>query len=360
MKSFIDIPQISVLVPIYNVREYLEKCLESLRVQSFTDFEVICLNDGSTDGSREIIKRFVRIDKRFHVLDKENSGYGDTMNHGLDVARGTYIAILESDDFCKPDTLERLHAMIVAFDAEVVKANCELYWTGPPQKTADYELVPRKQTGRLIDPSRNQEIFYLPAAIWAGLYRREFLESHNIRFTTTPGASYQDTAFSFKIWANARRAVFLDKTFVYYRQDNEASSMKSAAKVFFVCTECDEMERYLAARKDTPAWLQEVRVKLKFNTYLWNYERLDASFQWEFLERFSREMKREEEAGYLNRELFDAWSKLELESILSSPEAYHKERLTSGRNRFGKALHFLKMGGPGLLLKIARSKIFGS
>ena len=97
-----------MLVPICNVERYLEECLDALVAQSFTDFEVLCINDGSTDGSLAIIHRYMEADARFRVIDKPNSGYGASMNMGLDNAIGEYIAILESDDFFEPNALELL------------------------------------------------------------------------------------------------------------------------------------------------------------------------------------------------------------------------------------------------------------
>ena len=99
-------PLVSVLVPICNVERYLDQCLESARMQTLKDIEVICINDGSTDGSLDIINSYVNRDPRFKVIDKPNSGYGDSMNKGLEMASGKYVSILESDDFLDPEALE--------------------------------------------------------------------------------------------------------------------------------------------------------------------------------------------------------------------------------------------------------------
>ena len=116
-------PEISVLIPIYNVESYLEECLDSLRAQTFRDFEAICINDGSTDGSRDIIQKYLDLDSRFKVIDKPNSGYGASMNLGLEQATGTYLAILESDDKFEPNALEFLYQTATQHEAEVVKAD---------------------------------------------------------------------------------------------------------------------------------------------------------------------------------------------------------------------------------------------
>ena len=93
------------LVPIYNVERYLQRCLDSAAAQTLENIEIICINDGSTDLSPAIIREYMERDARFVMIDKANSGYGDSMNRGLDQARGEYVGILESDDFMAPDAL---------------------------------------------------------------------------------------------------------------------------------------------------------------------------------------------------------------------------------------------------------------
>ena len=101
-------PVVSLLIPIYNVERYLPECLDSAIGQSLGDIEIICINDGSTDSSPDIIAQYAAKDPRIKVIDKPNSGYGCSMNMGLHAASGDYIGILESDDFFDPDALETL------------------------------------------------------------------------------------------------------------------------------------------------------------------------------------------------------------------------------------------------------------
>ncbi len=291
----IPAPAVSVLVPICNVERYLEECLDSLLAQTFSDFEAICINDGSTDGSRAIIQRYLdadprfrvidkpnsgygasmnlgldhAVDPRFRVIDKPNSGYGASMNLGLDHAVGTYIAILESDDFYEPNALELLVGAARANMSDVVKADFYLYWSQPEPRDelfgivgaaranmsdvvkADFYLYwsqpePRdelfgildeRQVGRTMRPLDDVAIFFRKPSIWSALYKVDFLRARGIRFLETPGASYQDAGFNFKVWASAERATFIPQAILHYRQDNEKSSVNSAAKVFCVCDE---------------------------------------------------------------------------------------------------------------------------
>ena len=112
-----DTPSISLLVPICNVERYLRECLDSAQGQTLTDIEIICINDGSTDSSLEIINEYASRDDRFIVIDKPNSGYGDSMNKGLSIAKGEYVGILESDDFFEPDALELMYKAAKSVDA---------------------------------------------------------------------------------------------------------------------------------------------------------------------------------------------------------------------------------------------------
>lgn len=122
-------PLVSVLVPICNVEKYLDECLSSLQKQTLKDIEIICINDGSTDSSLDIINKFASEDPRFVVIDKPNSGYGDSMNRGLETAKGKYISILESDDFLDADALEYMAAEAESRQVEVFKCNFWLYWS---------------------------------------------------------------------------------------------------------------------------------------------------------------------------------------------------------------------------------------
>ena len=113
--------KVSVLVPIYNVEEFLPECLDSLVNQTLRDIEIICINDGSTDNSLNIIKKYASKDNRIKIIDKKNTGYGDSMNQGLKKAMGEYVGIVESDDFIERDAFEIMYNLAKKKNVEVVK-----------------------------------------------------------------------------------------------------------------------------------------------------------------------------------------------------------------------------------------------
>lgn len=265
-------PKVSILVPIFNVEKYLRQCLDSIVNQTLHDIEIICLNDGSTDSSPEIIKEYAKQDSRIVVIDKKNSGYGDSMNQGLKKARGEYVGIVESDDWIDLDAFEKLYNIAKINKAEVVRSN---YYFNKAGKDKKNYYIPSVDAGRIIDPVRHTWIFLQAPAIWSAIYERKFLEKNQIEFLPTPGASYQDTGFNFKVWASAHRAYFTTEAFLHYRIDNEASSVNNPGKVMNVCYEYNEIEKFLKDHKLVDE-LYSTMIIAKYGAYLWNIERLTA------------------------------------------------------------------------------------
>lgn len=102
-------PKVSIIIPVYNVEKYLRECLDSVIQQTLQDIEIICVNDGSTDNSLQILKEYAQNDSRIKIIDKPNSGYGQTMNVGMQNATGEYIGIVEPDDYVELDMFETLY-----------------------------------------------------------------------------------------------------------------------------------------------------------------------------------------------------------------------------------------------------------
>ncbi|MDD7585192.1 glycosyltransferase family 2 protein [Tractidigestivibacter sp.] len=355
-------PLVSVVVPIYNVERYLERCLSSLAAQTFDDFEVICVNDGSTDASAGIARGFADRDGRFVLVDKSNSGYGASMNVGLDRAQGRYVAILESDDFFDPQALELLVLAAEAASAEVAKGNFWLYWSGPNERRVPFPVVDAPLVGRTTCPRRDADvaIFFRKSSIWSGIYRRDFLERNGIRFLETPGASYQDVGFNFKVWAAANRATFVADCVLCYRQDNEASSVKSGAKAYCVCDEYQAMTEYVRERFSPPdtTKLMGILERMKLDSYLWNYDRLDPGLRPAFVERISREMAEDVAAGRVDRSLFEPGAAADLDALVSDPKRFERSRRAYGAPG-GAVLRYLALGGVPLLADALRFKALG-
>ncbi len=347
-------PLVSILVPIYNVERYLVQCLDSLAAQTLTDIEIICINDGSTDGSRDIIETYLT-DPRFRVIDKPNSGYGASMNQGLAQARGKYVGILESDDFITPNAFETLVKTAETFDAEVVKATFDFYWSTPEERRETYHFYEPLPSNTLINPQVDDRIFYEKPSIWSALYRRDFLATNNITFLETPGASYQDAGFNFKVWASATRIVYVDESFVSYRQDNEQSSVNSPSKVYCVCDEYEEMFKFIISKDPaSQERLRAILVRMKYDTYIWNLDRLALNLGSEFVYRAAEEL-RAHAADETNLARMSPWKLERMNTLIANPLLFYAQYTCQDSWSLSEKLqHYMKLGGPRLLVQALR------
>lgn len=305
-------PKISILVPCCNVERYVSQCLDSIIGQTLQDIEIIVINDGSTDGTGDIIKEYAARDKRIRVLDKPNEGYGKSMNRGLDMARGKYVGIVESDDWIDDNMFENLVKIADKNNADIVKSNFYEYTTAKGEKNTKQNVLPAQDCGHVITPGTNTAIFWAPPAIWSAIYRRDFLNENKIRFLESPGASYQDTGFNFKVLAMAARAYLTDDAYLHYRCDNANSSVKSNGKIFCICDEWDEVERYLAERPATHPRYKKLIPYIKLGGYIWNINRLAPDARAKFAVRFQDDFSAHIKRGDLSRIYFDdkSWCRL--------------------------------------------------
>lgn len=316
------VPKVSIIVPVFNVEKYLRECLESLINQTLKEIEIICVNDGSTDFSPQIIDEYAEKDSRVIAIHKTNSGYGASMNCGLARATGKYIGIVESDDFAELDMFEKLLLVAEKNEVDVVKSNYYAYWSKDGIKNEFIEVLKNVEYNKIIQPINQREIFYVRPCIWAAIYSRVFLVSNQINFTETPGASYQDTAFNFKVWTCAEKAYFLEEAYLHYRRDNENSSVKSTAKIFCVCDEYASIESFLDEHPEKKKQLVNLKNRLKYETYRWNLERLDYNLKLTFLQRMSQEFKEARDNNELERDLYNFPQWKMIEEIIISPDQF--------------------------------------
>jgi len=291
--------------------------------QTLEDIEIICINDGSTDGSLEIIEDFAKDDKRIKIINKKNSGYGDSMNQGLEKARGEYVGIVESDDWIDADAFEKLYKMAKEYgDVDIVRAN---YYENKGGMDKKFFYVEPQATGKAVDPRQQTWIFLQAPAIWSAIYRRKFLNDNRIRFLPTPGASYQDTGFNFKAWASAKKVAFTTQAFLHYRTDNESSSVKSDGKIMNVSQEYEDVEEFLKKNGHFEA-LGAVMQTAKFGAYYWNMLRVKPKYLGDFLKRAHTEYAEAKEQGLLFKEYFGEPQKWKLVNIIADDSPSQAQR----------------------------------
>lgn len=238
--------KVSVIIPVYNVENYLSECLESLINQTLKDIEIICINDGSLDNSLKIIKDYSSKDKRIVIIDKENGGYASAINTGLDVAKGDFIQIVESDDYCDLSLCEETYNKIKDTDADLV--------------TNDFYFLKNKKTKTcryLNKEDENIEYFnirILPYIIskqaypWKSLYRASFLKENNIRMLQDDNGAYEDQPWNATVLSLASKILYVNKPLYYYRLDATGSSTNCGSR---------KMINYINRKAQTKEILEE-------------------------------------------------------------------------------------------------------
>lgn len=175
-ESHKTMPFFSVILPVYNVEAYLNECLRSLLVQNFADYEVVCVNDGSTDGSRKILAEWEPASPQIRVIDRKNGGLSAARNTGLEAAQGEYVLFVDSDDWVEPTMLARLaeeagSADMVCFACRRTDSNaCD---NPAPEQSDGWSYYNRHALERRETPF---------VCVWQRCYRREFLEENSLRF----------------------------------------------------------------------------------------------------------------------------------------------------------------------------------
>lgn len=321
-------PKVSVVLPIFNVEDYLNEALYSLTIQSLHEMEFICVNDGSTDGSMAIIKEYAALDKRFRIIDKPNSGYGHSMNVGIDAARGQYLGILEPDDFVSQSMFRALYRVASKNNLDFVKADFTRFKLKEDGslKTRIFRLTNDKSYyGRLVNPSEDITTFGFEMNTWSGIYSLAFLNKYHIRHNETPGASYQDNGFWFQTFCRATRAWFINKPFYMYRWDNPNSSMANRQKVYCVTEEYKYIWDWMNKEPELVEKFSDIYYKRKYSNFIVTYRRIAEPLRREYLHHICDEFREPMAAGKINEELFGPFFWKQLNEILADPEAYYEK-----------------------------------
>ncbi|MEC4114115.1 glycosyltransferase [Myroides pelagicus] len=218
-------PLISVIVPVYNVQDYVAQCIESIINQSYQNLEIIIVNDGTKDNSADICRKYAEKDSRIVFLEKENGGISSARNFGLDRATGDYISFVDSDDFLYEKYFEVLLHHLA--DADIVFCNANFYKTDADLTFPSNESLISPQTVEFSSIELLQKIntFKKPLVIvpWGKLYKKEIWKT--IRYPE--GRSHEDETIVHEYIDRAKKIRFIDLPLYYYRQDVAGSETHS-------------------------------------------------------------------------------------------------------------------------------------
>ncbi len=231
-------PLLSVIIPVYNVKEYLQCCVESVCKQTYHNLEIILIDDGSTDGSDELCDRLKEQDNRIHVIHKENGGVSSARNTGMDVASGELIAFVDSDDWIEPEMYQKLSELMREQDADWV---CCGYRRIMNDKINDFANNQVRVFSRyeLMDTYITEHGGYLfSPAVWNRLYKRESI--NNFRFPLI--TKYEDCVMNTYVMPRVKKGVFINKSYYNYRMRDSSLTHKKLSKA--------DIEAYIYANRE--------------------------------------------------------------------------------------------------------------
>jgi len=312
--------KISIVVPVLNTINYIQECLESIRRQTCKEFEVICVDGGSTDGSLEIQQQYAVLDSRFRVVTDVYKSYGKQVNRGIELARGKYVGIVEPDDYIDENMYENLYSVAEQSNVDMVRADYVSFVGEGKQKIIfPRSIVPEQLYDRNICRDECLEIFDYGPPNWNGIYNRDFLLKNNICHNETPGASFQDLGFSFLTFAMADKVCFSRHKGYNYRLDNPNSSVKNADKMSFLFEEFKYVDRKL---KDAGLHLKcaQVLLRQKIIHYQWGFYRVIDSEKKSFWQKANLDVQKTLSDIIENPIESDVREKKEAEQFLSGME----------------------------------------
>ena len=202
--------KVSIIVPAYNVENYIEKCLESLVNQTLQDIEIIIVNDGSTDGTKQKIEKFIlAYPEKIKYLEKTNGGLSDARNYGIPSATGKYIGFVDSDDYVELEMFEKMYEKAEREQADMVE--CDFIWEYSNKKKID--------TGKVYH-NKKEAFIYARVVAWNKIIKKEIIEKTNIKFPK--GLRYEDTEFFYKLLPSLNKIGFVKTPMVHYVQRNNS------------------------------------------------------------------------------------------------------------------------------------------
>lgn len=270
-------PKVSVIIPVFNTEKYLCECLDCVVNQTLKEIEIICVDDGSTDRSLDILREYETYDKRIHVLTQKKSNAGDARNKGLSIATGEYLSFLDSDDFFELTMLEHMYTCAKNRNADIVVCEMKVF----DEKSGDdigvdwhirRNLLPKKTVFSFSDIQRNAFRCIVSYA-WEKLIKRELITENHIQFQSQ--AVYNDALFVYKTMMSAESITVLDEYLIYNRRRAEKNSLTDIRYKHIDCAYqvLHELQNYLMDTRTYDRYKRDFicyAIHLMHHTYLGN------------------------------------------------------------------------------------------
>lgn len=319
-------PKISVVIPVYNNSIYLKECFDSVLNQTYKNIEVIIVNDGSTEAEAiRIINIYKNKDNRVNVINKDNTGYGNTMNVGINASSGDYLCIVESDDFIKNDMIEKLLNIMLQKKVDIVKSCQSEFSEIEGKKKIRYIPLTMNEYlyNKILSPIDSYEIFRMPILNQCCMFNMDFIKKNNIKFNETPGASFQDNSFHFQTFSLTKRIYFIKDSFYMHREDNPNSSINRKDKVFCTDDEFRFIKNFLC-KNGIYCKFKELFTLRKFRSFIFTLSRISQDFKYIYKQYLKKDILRSIKNNELDVKMFDERELNTLADIINSKNIYYK------------------------------------
>ena len=295
-------PVISVIVPVYNVEEYLPKCLDSILNQTFSNIEIICVNDGSTDGSRKILEEYKKRDFRIKIVDKKNGGLSSARNAGMKVATGEFYSFIDSDDWIDKTMLEKLYENMTTLNTDI--SICAVHQFDETNQKIDdsnpyytLEFFDKSFDNRVFSYKETKPfIMDVCVMAWNKLYRRSLIEDCNAEYPE--GLIFEDGPFFFSIFFKTDRVSIVREFLYYYRINRKNSIIQKAGKKFLDVI--DVAELMYSKIKNLPDFedIKYIFFRKKVEDFIYRFEHLNKKYK----SAFAKKLKKD--SSLIKEELF--------------------------------------------------------
>jgi len=287
MVGYMNQPKVSVIVPVFNTKPYLRQCLDSLVAQTLPETEVICVDNGSTDGSYELLKTYAQDHTSIVVIRHTEGRRGGAVNAGIAIAKGQYVGFVDSDDFVAPEMYATLCSVAQSFMADVVICNARTY-------IQDHGYGATSLPAAVLSNREPFTIDRRPALLrnstsWNRLFKHDFITRHHIRFPQ--GLYGQDQLFVIKALTLADRIVTVPDILYFYRKNRPGSVSEYRGRdcmhVFEVWRQISDFVEESIGDETLRHWINEARIV----KYLYSYNQADRSMKRQYFSRMKSEFR---------------------------------------------------------------------
>ncbi len=304
----INKPKISIIIPIYNVEKYINKCLDSLINQTLEELEFICINDGSTDNSINILNNYINNDSRFIIINQSNQGQGIARNNGIKIAKGEYIAFVDPDDWLENSTFEKAYNLAIENNANVVQFNyLEYNDISKTFKKIDFSERLKKQYKLDILKSNiyskddfKEGLFYnLDLHVWNRIYKRDFIISNQIEFAHTRNG--EDHLFVNGVLLLSDNIHFLNEyLYIYRTREGSIVNTKTFMNGVYAFEDINCFKKFLESKNLFQKYEKDF-YDYSMTILFWHYHQLPA----EYISEYEKQCEK-----FLSNEYYKKFKKL--------------------------------------------------